>query len=238
MLNWLSGFIDSLAPSTTQRSETSLHQLSLVLVGIVFVLGTTLIVAFDTLFPTQQDTAALRIGSVSANDIRAPYTLQYESDVLTVQQRDAAATVITPIYNPPDPTIARQQVTLLQRIIEFVDNIRRDPFGTLGAVAPSLLMDGRVQIDLVLRELAGVARPDNEFFHYLKVRAVRLERRIQETETFSDLGCVRPLVTFRAVAFRAAPKKVAEARAQPTKAFLRSKVLDLEPAKLATLRNL
>ncbi|MDZ4768316.1 MAG: HDIG domain-containing protein [Chloroflexota bacterium] len=131
MLNWLSGFIDSLAPSTTQRSETSLHQLSLVLVGIVFVLGTTLIVAFDTLFPTQQDTAALRIGSVSANDIRAPYTLQYESDVLTVQQRDAAATVITPIYNPPDPTIARQQVTLLQRIIEFVDNIRRDPFGTL-----------------------------------------------------------------------------------------------------------
>lgn len=130
MLSWLSDFIDSLAPSTTLRRENSLHQVSLAVVGVVFILFTTLAVAFDTVFPSTQETSALQEGSVTEQDIRAPYSIDYISDVLTDRRREAASSAISPIYDAPDPTIARQQATLLQQILDFIDNIRRDPYGT------------------------------------------------------------------------------------------------------------
>lgn len=130
MLRWFSDFIDSLAPSKAQRRATMLHPLSLVLVSLAFLVGTTVIVAFDSLFPSQQDVSTLSVGSLNLNEVRAPYTLQYESEVLTSQQRQAAASAVASVYNAPDPTIARQQVTLLQRILDFIDNIRRDPYAS------------------------------------------------------------------------------------------------------------
>ncbi len=130
MLSWLSDFIDSVAPSATVRRQHPLHRFSLATVGVVFVLFSTVIIAYDMIFPAQQSTSSLRVGSFIEQDIRAPFNITYPSEVLTEQNRQTAAERLAPIYAPPDPATTRQQVTLLQQILDFIDNIRRDPFGT------------------------------------------------------------------------------------------------------------
>src|SRR5450432_715092 len=130
MLNWLPAFIDSLAPSTNVRRDHPLHRIAVIAVAVVFVLLATTIVAYDSIFQTQNNVGALEVGSIANEDIRAPFSITYTSDVLTDRERQAAMDAISPIYDPPDPNVARQQSTLLQQILDFIDNVRRDPFGT------------------------------------------------------------------------------------------------------------
>lgn len=189
MLNWLSDFIDSLAPSTTLRRENPLHNVSLAVVGVVFVVFTTLIVAFDTAFPSQQDTSALRIGSVAETDIRAPYNIDYVSDVLTAERREAAANAISAVYDPPDPTIARQQATLLQQILDFIENIRRDPFGTPEQKTSDL--QAITALRLEQPTIDAILDFDDETWRAVSAEAVNvLERVMREPIRESDLSVV------------------------------------------------
>ena len=83
MLNWLPAFIDSLAPSTQVRRDHPLHTVGVIVVAVVFVLLATMIVAFDSIFQTQNNVASLEVGSIAGEDIRAPFSITYTSDVLT-----------------------------------------------------------------------------------------------------------------------------------------------------------
>lgn len=126
----LPGFIERLLPpERAQRQRTQL--LLIVLLGAIFVLALTVVVAFDSIFPGQSATTALRIGDVAPDDIRAPFSITYISDVLTERRRQEAFEAVTPIYDPPDPNVSRQQTQLLQQIVEFIDNVRGDRFASL-----------------------------------------------------------------------------------------------------------
>jgi putative nucleotidyltransferase with HDIG domain len=189
MLNRISGFIDSLAPSAAVRSERATHRFSLVLVAVLFVAATTLVVSLDVIAPLEQDTSALRVGSVTTADIRAPYTLQYVSDVLTAQQREAAASSVVPIYNPPDPTVARQQVTLLQRVFDFIENVRRDPYGSFEQRSADL----RAINALNLREpiIEAILTLDEETWRGIVGEAsIVLERVMREPIREADIATV------------------------------------------------
>jgi putative nucleotidyltransferase with HDIG domain len=126
----LPGFIERLLPP--ERAQRQRFQLLLiVLLGAIFVLALTMVVAFDSVFPGQSATTALRIGDVAPDDIRAPFSITYISDVLTERRRQEAFEAVTPIYDPPDPNVSRQQTQLLQQIVEFIDNVRGDRFSSL-----------------------------------------------------------------------------------------------------------
>ena len=47
----------------------------------------------------------MEIGDVSAQDILAPYSLSFESEVLTEQSRQEAENAVDPVYLPADPGI-------------------------------------------------------------------------------------------------------------------------------------
>ncbi|MFQ3567174.1 MAG: HDIG domain-containing metalloprotein [Aggregatilineales bacterium] len=126
----LPGFIERLLP--LERAERQRTQLLLiVLLGAIFVLALTVVVAFDSVFPGQSTTTALRIGDVAPDDIRAPFSITYISEVLTERRRQEAFEAVAPIYDPPDPNVSRQQTQLLQQIVEFIDNVRGDRFASL-----------------------------------------------------------------------------------------------------------
>ncbi len=187
MLNWLPEFIDSLAPSTNARRDHPLHTAGVILVAVVFVLLSTLIVAFDGIFQSETDTAALQVGSVVAQDIRAPFSVTYVSDVLTERQRDAASSSVTPIYDPPDPNVARHQITLLQQILDFIDNVRRDPYG-----APQQKLDDinditALQLDQAIIE--SILQMDDDTWRAVAGEAVNvLERVMRESIRESDIS--------------------------------------------------
>src|SRR5579862_4684281 len=126
MLKGFSEFIDSLAPSTNARRDHPLHMVGVVAVAVGFVLLATLIVAFDSIFQTENSVSSLQIGSVASEDIHAPISITYTSEVLTQLARQAVVGGVRPVYDPPDPNVARQQITLLQQILDFIDNVRHD----------------------------------------------------------------------------------------------------------------
>ena len=114
--------------SDSERAE-AVNQTLLIGVGVIFVLTATFLLAFDSIMPGQS-ADALRIGSIAPQDFRAPFSLTYDSEVLTARARQAAADTITPFYDSPDPNIARQQISLVRQILDFIENVRSDPFGS------------------------------------------------------------------------------------------------------------
>ena len=68
------------------------------------------------------------VGEVSTEDIHAPYTLTYESEILTKNAKDLAVANVDQVYYPVDPSIARQQIERLQTILNYINLIRNDSF--------------------------------------------------------------------------------------------------------------
>ncbi|MFQ5615407.1 MAG: HD family phosphohydrolase [Anaerolineales bacterium] len=92
--------------------------------------GGLLLTALVSLQPTSPTTLDLQVGTVAPIDIMAPIATAYESQVLTEQQREAAARAIRPIYTPPDTQVARQQVERLRSALTFITTTRADEFAS------------------------------------------------------------------------------------------------------------
>ncbi len=72
-----------------------------------------------------------RVGDVANQDIVAPRSITYVSEVRTEQQREIAARSVAPIYTPPDPSIARRQLERLRATLAYITNVRADAYATL-----------------------------------------------------------------------------------------------------------
>ena len=73
----------------------------------------------------------LQKGDIAPEDIVAPYQFSYVSEIETQAERDRARNAISTKYRPPDPTVARNQVTRLRKIFEFMETVRADPYGSV-----------------------------------------------------------------------------------------------------------
>ena len=71
---------------------------------------------------------AYEVGDVSPQDIQAPQTLSYVSEVLTEQARQEAEANIAPIYLPADPGITRKQIASLQSALNYINVVRADSY--------------------------------------------------------------------------------------------------------------
>jgi hypothetical protein len=80
----------------------------------------------------RQETSLLNIGDVAFQDINAPRTFSYESEVLTEEARDDAEKSVQPIYLAADPSITRKQVEKLRVVLNYISAVRSDSYSTLG----------------------------------------------------------------------------------------------------------
>ncbi len=71
---------------------------------------------------------AFSVGTVSTQDITAPYNYTYTSEVLTQKARDAAAAEVGTVYLPSDPTITRTQIDNLHIAINYITSVRSDTY--------------------------------------------------------------------------------------------------------------
>jgi cyclic-di-AMP phosphodiesterase PgpH len=76
-------------------------------------------------------TYPLAVGDVSAQDILAPSSITYESEILTEAAKQNAVNNIAPIYIPADPDITRHQIERFTVSINFISTIRLDKFANL-----------------------------------------------------------------------------------------------------------
>ncbi len=101
----------------------------LVLLVVLFVLVGALLIGFDVLSIGNQ-TLTLAAGQVAPEDIRAPFGITYDSVVLTEQARQSAMERVPDIYDPPNPSIARQQVELARQILDYIADVRADEYAS------------------------------------------------------------------------------------------------------------
>jgi putative nucleotidyltransferase with HDIG domain len=74
----------------------------------------------------RQTSLPLAVGDVASQDLRAPYEIQFISNVLTDAARDTAQRAVAPVYVPPDTAIARTQATSLTAILQSISTVRSD----------------------------------------------------------------------------------------------------------------
>jgi len=119
---------NNLPQTTGERIQRTWNNLRLWIIGVFGLVSTVAVIAF---IPAQSTSSyTLDIGDVASQDIPAPYTLSYASDVLTEQARESAAESVPDIYDPPDSDVARRQLDHLQTTLDFIDSVRADSFST------------------------------------------------------------------------------------------------------------
>ncbi len=111
------------------RLRPLLGQAGAVLLALLFLLSGSVLVGFDALAAGSQ-ALTLQVGQVASQDIHAPFSISYESTVLTNQARQIAADSVRDIYDPPMPGIARQQVQLARQVLDYIVDVRADEYAT------------------------------------------------------------------------------------------------------------
>ena len=118
----------TIPPSPARTVHSGFEQTLRIAVSAIFVLLLTITMAYPYLKATEDQTQT--IGDVSDNDIHAPYTLTYQSLLLTENAKDLAANNIAPIYLEVDPTIAKKQIERLQVLLNYINLVRNDQYAT------------------------------------------------------------------------------------------------------------
>src|SRR5512139_1144838 len=97
------------------------------LIGVCFALGAAAILIVP-LFAAGR--VALDSGDVAREDISAPRTVNYASEILTRQDRDAAERSVALVYDPLDLSVPRKQVAKARGVLDFIRAVRVDPIGS------------------------------------------------------------------------------------------------------------
>ncbi|GAB4569881.1 MAG: HD family phosphohydrolase [Anaerolineae bacterium] len=153
------------------------------MLALLFVLVATVLVGFDSLSPSQE-AVTLAVGQVASQDIRAPFSTTYESDVLTAQRRQVAMDSVRPIYDPPDPSIARQQIQLARQILDYIADVRADEFAT-----PEMLHADIAAIpalSLTDEQIEAILATDSQRWNEIDQQIISVLERVMRGEIRED----------------------------------------------------
>lgn len=173
-------FLESRFNLPYDRGMLYLNRLMVTFAAASFVLMATLIVALEDVFPGQTAVESLQIGDRVSSDILAPKTWEYISPVLTEQRREEAVSAVRPIYDPPDPTIARQQTELSRQILDYISNIRRDTFSTNAQKADDIKKITALALDDAI--ITYILELDTERWQNVDTQIITVLERIMRNE--------------------------------------------------------
>lgn len=131
MIERISRFLEDRFQIPQGQVIQAVRRMLIGMAALASVLIATLIVALDSILPGVTNIASLQVDDVAPRDIVAPANaVPYISELLTEARRQDERDSLPAVYDPPDPEIARQQTELTQQILEYMDNIRADRYGT------------------------------------------------------------------------------------------------------------
>lgn len=190
MTEWAAGLMMRYLGIEYNYAKNALHIVGIIGAALTFVLVSTLIIASESLMIAGQDVTSLRVGSVPTRNILAPRSVTYESEILTARLRRETAANVAEVYDPPDPNVSRTQSQLARQILDFVVNVRRDPFATIEQKIQDIrqinaltLTDAQVNRMLSMSSEAWQAI-DDEVINVL-------ERMMREAIRETDLNVIR-----------------------------------------------
>ncbi len=104
---------------------TLLPRISLLIICSILALG-----ALVLPIAIRQPTVSIKEGDVATQDVSAPRTLTYTSQILTSQTQEEAKAKVQPVYLATDPSITRAQIEKLRVTLDYISTVRFDSFAT------------------------------------------------------------------------------------------------------------
>jgi hypothetical protein len=101
------------------------------ILSLLILLGTGLtFIALELPLYARLSAPEFRAGDVSPQDVVAPRTLEYISEISTTRQLEAAAQAVPLVYTLPDTAVARRQLERLRATLAYITSVRADTFAT------------------------------------------------------------------------------------------------------------
>lgn len=170
------------APSLFRRLGRMWRAARLWIIFAAGLIGTT--AALSLPISQQPSTFGLASGDVASQDILAPYSLSYTSDVLTQEAREAAAQAAATVYDPPDSGVAREQLDKLRATLDFVESIRADENAITDEKISDLAAVSEIEIDESTgRTMLGLSQPRWEA---VRAETVSVLEQVLRTEIRAD----------------------------------------------------
>ena len=133
-------------PTTMERIRRAFRATRLWSVLFFGLISCTAILSIP--FDNTEQTFGLKVQDVAPQDIRAPFPLTYESDVLSAAARETAGNNIATVFFPPSSSITRQQLERLNFALDFIDAVRMDGYATRDQQMADLASMADIRLDL------------------------------------------------------------------------------------------
>jgi len=147
----------------------------------------------------RQSSLPLKIGDVAMQDILAPYSLNFESEILTIRARDEATNAVESIYLPADPSIGRRQVENLRTVLYFISTVRMDEFSTIDQkIADIQAIENLNLTEEIITDILQLSDPrwdaiENEAANVL---GLVMRNTLKEADLFSARRSIPALIDF------------------------------------------
>ena len=172
---------DFMAARTRTPVTTRIRILQISLIIAVSLLSFAALTMPIALRPSTQ---ALDIGDVSQNTLQAPRDIEYVSDIRTEEARKAAESAVQPVYTPPDPAIARQQIDRLRTTLQYITSLRTNVEITTDEKKSNLveLSDVRLKLETI-DYLVSMSDPRWEI---VQSESLRVLERVMRRAIYED----------------------------------------------------
>ncbi len=171
------------------------------IIKIAVLIVTAVLAFFALILPEsfRQSSLPLQIGDVATQDILAPYSLNFESKLLTSRARDDAANAVEPIYLPADPSIGRRQVENMRTVLYFISTVRMDEFSTIDQKIAD--MQAIEILNLTEENITAILQLSDSRWDAIENEAANvlslvMRNTIKETDLFSARLSIPSLIDF------------------------------------------
>jgi putative nucleotidyltransferase with HDIG domain len=115
--------------SAPYRIQRLLRSSLLWLVTLLLGAGLSVILVFNLVTGPQ---VSATLGEPASQDVQAPQSISFVSQVATARQQANAAAAVNTVYQPPDLSIGRAERNRAQAIFNFIDAVRSDAIASEG----------------------------------------------------------------------------------------------------------
>ena len=176
----------------TRQSKPEKSGLTQGVLGVLILLASSLLIFGALVLPEliNRSNIPAGVGEVASQEILAPYSITYESKVLTERARTQAAAAVPAVFLPADPSISRRQYETLNNILYYITAIRKDSYSDQEQKLADLAAISAIQLSsTVSTQLLEI---DDQTWQEVETEARRvLEQVMRDTIRSDNLTQIR-----------------------------------------------
>lgn len=168
--------------------------------SLIFIISVLLTFALLTIqISVRKSSYSLKVGDVTTQDILAPRTVTYISDILTEQAKKDAEDMVGKVYLPADPTISRNQGQYLRYSFQFITTVREDEYSSILQKIEDMNKMVFVRLDeSTINQILDLSETDWETVQTESQRILEqvMQNSIRDTQVISEIENIPTMINY------------------------------------------